>query len=208
MRNEENSEQEHPGVTRGTKSGSATRAASLGSGKSHPRRRTPPPPGSVEAQARGFSQRKLDDLKAIYAEVEPQLGPVLPTGPQAFYGYALRDGRLIDAVYGYGSMTDLSGFSHDTWKILIVHAPALCVENDRRDNPPCCIHRPSRNHMRDWPFAYDGDEQTMSRVCEHLVYHPDLDHLAYIAHRFDTGHANHVSVHQCCPDRCCEGLIP
>lgn len=179
----------------------------MGSGKGHPRRRTPPSPGSVEAQARGFSQRKLDDLRAIYAEVEPQFGGPAPAGPQAFYGYKLRDGRLIDAVYGYGLMTDLSGFSHNTWKILIVHNPVQCLDADRPASA-CCIHRPSLNHMRDWPFAYDGDEQTMNRVCEHKAYHPDLDHLAYIAHRFDVGHAAHVNVHQCCPDRCCEGLVP
>lgn len=158
----------------------------------------------MEAQERGFSERKLNDLRAIYREVQA-IWRTVNTGPDVFRGYAIGNDRLVDAVYSYVVRVDLSGFQHRTWAMTIMHAPELCVLNT--PDMPCCIHRPSMNHMRDWPHAYDADESCMYRVCEHEAWHPDLDHLAYIAARFDNGHAAHLNRHECCEGKCCEGLV-
>lgn len=40
---------------------------------------------------------------------------------------------------------------------------------------PCCVHRPSAHHMRDWPQNYREDTGVTERICPHGVGHPDPD---------------------------------
>jgi hypothetical protein len=66
---------------------------------------------------------------------------------------------------------------------------------------PCCIHKPSQNHMREWPFVWDGDTKTMCRMCDHNYFHPDFDHLCYTRSRFGDEEADKQTNHEC--DGCC-----
>lgn len=80
--------------------------------------------------------------------------------------------------------TDRLGFFMGE-QLLYVHSPAVCAGQDR----PCCIHRPSSHHMRQWPQLWRQDARFMERLCEHGVGHPDPDTL----------HADRL--HSC--DGCC-----
>jgi hypothetical protein len=125
-----------------------------------------------------------------------------PTARDDFLGYQLGDGRVVDAIYGWAHHRETSGLSR-SWKLLIVHNITTCTGVVRA--APCAIHAPSRNHMRDWPFTYDTDTRVTGRMCEHDLPHPDFDHLAYIAERFDASRATHQSIHECCG--CCERIF-
>lgn len=63
----------------------------------------------------------------------------------------------------------------DTWqphgssKFYATHDPKQCFPN------PCCVHRPSEHHMKDWPQNYRDDTGVTERVCGHGVGHPDPD---------------------------------
>lgn len=80
---------------------------------------------------------------------------------------------------------------------IAVHPPEACEGRSM----PCCIHRPSKNHMRDWHFVWDADTKTMCRMCDHNCFHPDFDHLCYTRSRFGDEEADKQSIHEC--DGCC-----
>lgn len=81
-------------------------------------------------------------------------------------------------------------------QILYVHSPAVCSGQDR----PCCIHRPSRHHMRQWPQLWRQDARVMERTCPHGVGHPDPDSLNIY------GDGNSRGDHTC--DGCCNPPTP
>lgn len=60
----------------------------------------------------------------------------------------------------------------------------------------CCIHRPSKHHMRDFPTHWRDDRMLMERICPHGVGHPDPDDL-----EFKKKHGIDDGVHGCCG--CC-----
>ena len=61
---------------------------------------------------------------------------------------------------------------------------------------PCCIHKPSDHHMKDFPLHWRDDRRFFERICEHGVGHPDPDEIAYHASK-----GRDISVHGC--DGCC-----
>ena len=74
------------------------------------------------------------------------------------------------------------------------HKPAACR------GQYCCIHRPSKHHMRKWPMNVRFDRQALvERLCSHGVGHPDPDSVAY----FERHDFEGMGVHGCCPERCC-----
>lgn len=66
----------------------------------------------------------------------------------------------------------------------------------------CCIHKPSRHHMADWPHEWANSNKTMWRICPHQDYHPDPDDLAFLRHRYDADHVTDLIIHAC--DGCCQ----
>ena len=54
-------------------------------------------------------------------------------------------------------------------KFFVTHDPTQCFPK------PCCVHRPSKHHMKDWPQNYRDDIGVTERVCVHNVGHPDPD---------------------------------
>lgn len=62
----------------------------------------------------------------------------------------------------------------------------------------CCLHNPSRHHMRDWPIFIRMDKGTLAeRVCEHHVGHPDSDSVRFLDPTGERG----LAIHGCCG--CC-----
>ena len=52
---------------------------------------------------------------------------------------------------------------------IITHDASKCAGR------PCCVHRPSNHHMKDWPQIYREDIGVTERICPHGVGHPDPD---------------------------------
>lgn len=77
-----------------------------------------------------------------------------------------------------------------TGQRLWVHDEKKCVGDS------CCIHRPSKHHMRGWAINYRSEYNHMERLCSHGVGHPDPDSVEF-AKRF----GKDLSVHGC--DGCC-----
>lgn len=49
------------------------------------------------------------------------------------------------------------------------HDSSVCAPH------PCCVHRPSNHHMKEWPQHYREDTGVTERICPHGVGHPDPD---------------------------------
>ena len=58
--------------------------------------------------------------------------------------------------------------------VLRTHGPNAC-----KDDPACCIHKPSDHPMKDFPLNWRGDRGLMERICTHGIGHPDPDDLAH-----------------------------
>lgn len=69
-----------------------------------------------------------------------------------------------------------------------VHRFTDCI-----DQAVCVIHEPTDHHMRDWPLDIDEPGGLVVRQCEHELWHPDPDSLAYFELR--------RGLHEC--DGCC-----
>lgn len=82
-----------------------------------------------------------------------------------------------------------------------VHPASACAEREL----PCSIHHPSDNHMRNWPKMWDAQKKIMYRRCKHKDFHPDFDHLAFMAGRFGHNAAEEQAAHAC--DGCCERIF-
>jgi len=54
-------------------------------------------------------------------------------------------------------------------RIYKTHDSRACFPN------PCCVHRVSNHHMKDWPQNYREDIGVTERICPHGVGHPDPD---------------------------------
>lgn len=49
------------------------------------------------------------------------------------------------------------------------HSTVMCRGWD------CVLHNPSDHAMRDWPTQYNLEYDTIERLCEHGIAHPDPD---------------------------------
>ena len=78
-------------------------------------------------------------------------------------------------------------------KFYVTHDPAQCFPK------PCCVHRPSEHHMKDWPQNYRDDTGVTERVCVHGVGHPDPDQ--------PWPEDAWQWVHGCCGERCCDAQV-
>ena len=78
---------------------------------------------------------------------------------------------------------------------VIAHHPAKCK------GQVCCIHNPSRHHMRYWSQHWRNDRKLMERVCEHGIGHPDPDHFS----RLPVDEQKWVGIHGC--DGCCQPIL-
>ena len=97
--------------------------------------------------------------------------------------------QLPEREYILVAQTNVYGF-YIGMRILYVHHPSVCSGQDR----PCCIHKPSFHHMRQWPQLWRADKHMMERGCPHGIWHPDPDDL------------NQDSMHGC--DGCCHPPTP
>ena len=78
---------------------------------------------------------------------------------------------------------------------ILAHPPEKC------EGRPCCVHRPSRHHMRNWKQNWRDDRQIMERLCEHGVGHPDPDHLSHVRELVGPDERVYDGIHGC--DGCC-----
>lgn len=77
-------------------------------------------------------------------------------------------------------------------KNLRVHSRRVCR------GQKCCLHNPSKHHMRSWPLFIRTDKFTLAeRVCKHGVGHPDPDSVRHL----DPAGCLLLGVHGC--DGCC-----
>jgi len=78
-------------------------------------------------------------------------------------------------------------------KLLTTHSLDKC------EGRHCCIHNPSKHHMRKWRMNYRPDKGVMERICpKHGVGHPDPDDANYWV-SIDQAY---MTIHGCCG--CCE----
>jgi len=83
-------------------------------------------------------------------------------------------------------------FKINATQIIVTHSSDKCKGHF------CCLHNPSKHHMRDWPLVWRADKGAMERLCpEHGVGHPDPDDAAY-NERIGKAYNN---IHGCCG--CC-----
>lgn len=80
--------------------------------------------------------------------------------------------------------------------ILHAHGPELC-----KDDPACCIHKPSDHPLRHAPLQWRADLGLMERRCPHGIGHPDPDDLAFKKRTMDDYDDYAFGVHGC--DGCC-----
>lgn len=80
--------------------------------------------------------------------------------------------------------------------ILQTHGPALC-----KDDPACCIHKPSDHPLNRAPMNWRADRGLMERMCPHGIGHPDPDDIAHKRRTQGEQYASGQAVHGC--DGCC-----
>lgn len=80
--------------------------------------------------------------------------------------------------------------------VLVTHGPELC-----KDDPACCIHKPSDHPLKDAPQNWRADRGLMERVCSHGIGHPDVDDIAHKRRTMGDEYAGAQAVHGC--DGCC-----
>lgn len=83
--------------------------------------------------------------------------------------------------------------------VLRTHGPEVCSPEY-----PCCIHRPSDHHMKDWPWSVrlDRFDLLTERHCpDHGIGHPDPDSLSFIERQYGKDTADVSGIHGC--DGCC-----
>lgn len=86
--------------------------------------------------------------------------------------------------------------------IMLVAHPSTACEFDAT----CCLHKPSRHTMIDFPQHWREDRGLMERTCEHGVGHPDPDDLEFKRRTLGHKAARAEAVHGC--DGCCDGAYP
>jgi len=63
----------------------------------------------------------------------------------------------------------------------------------------CCIHNPSRHHMKTWKQIWRDDHKIMHRMCLHGIGHPDPDDISK--------DRNHHCCGCCDPNKFIEGEV-
>jgi hypothetical protein len=124
--------------------------------------------------------------RAVQSPASPGIHPDVSTATDWTYGPA--DMAMLH-------VKDQAGVTPEPIPVR-VHPPDRCIGR------PCCIHHPSRNHMREWPMTWYSHERVMMRTCDHGWAHPDVDHLRYTRQRFGADEADFQAQHVC--DGCCK----
>lgn len=74
----------------------------------------------------------------------------------------------------------IPGTTDATWgiqtgpNVLRTHPESAC-----RNDPNCCVHKPSDHPLKDAPQNWRADRGLMERICPHGIGHPDVDDLAH-----------------------------
>lgn len=86
-------------------------------------------------------------------------------------------------------------WSMDTGDLLRTHGSDQCAGNF------CAMHNPSDHPLRDAVMKWDGNRNLMVRFCEHGIWHPDADDLAFKHRSCGARWASMCEIHKC--DGCC-----
>lgn len=82
--------------------------------------------------------------------------------------------------------------------VLRTHPASAC-----KDDPNCCIHKPSDHALSDAKLNWRGDRGLMERICKHGIGHPDPDDLAHKKRTMSRYEDFAFEIHGC--DGCCSG---
>lgn len=76
-----------------------------------------------------------------------------------------------------------------------VHSEVDC------EGRPCCIHHPSNHPLKDADQIWSDFGKKMIRVCQHGIFHPDVDDIQFRAKSMDDQQLLGYTLHTC--DGCC-----